>query len=94
MFLIDDVLLRTLGISIPGWDLVWLFELIRDFAYKEMYNPEEVKDRIKENRMLYEFEEITKEEYEKTNGELMHKLKLAERVEEMDLDVRTDILGS
>ncbi|MFH1774934.1 MAG: gas vesicle protein GvpG [Methanobacteriota archaeon] len=94
MFLIDDVFLRALGISIPGLDLIWLMELLRDFAYKEMYNPEKIKDQIKENRMLYEFGEITEEEYERTNAELMQKLKLAERGEEMNLRVRTDILNT
>jgi len=94
MFIIDDVFLRALGISIPGYDMIWLFEQIRDFAYKERYNPEKIKDQIKENRMLYEFGEITKEEYERTNADLIQKLKLAERGEEMNLRVRTDILNT
>lgn len=93
VFLLDDLALRTLGVSIPGYDMIWLFEQLRDIAYKELYNPEKIKDQIKENRLLYEFGEITQEEYEKTKAELMHKLKLAERGEEMNLKVRTDILG-
>lgn len=93
VFLLDDMALRTLGITIPGYDTIWLFEQLRDIAYRELYNPEKIKDQIKENRMLYEFGEITKEEYERTNADLMQKLKLAERGEEMNLEVRTDILG-
>ncbi len=94
MFLIDDVFLRALGLSIPGWDTVWLMELLRDFAYKEMYNPEEIQDKIKENRMLYESGEITEEEYRKLEEELLSRLKLTKRVEEMNLKVRMDILNA
>jgi len=93
MFILDDLLLRQVGISIPGLDLLWTIEQIRGFAYKELYNPEKIKNKIKENRMLYEFGEITIEEYIKINTELMQQLKLAERGEEMNLSVRTDILG-
>lgn len=94
MFLIDDFFLRALGISTPGLDSIWLMELIRDLAYREMYNPQEIMDKIKENRLLYEFEEITAEEYRRKEEELTHKLTLARRVEEMDLRVRTDILNA
>lgn len=94
MFILDDILLQQLGITVPGLNLFWTFEQVRDFAYREMYNPEKIKNEIKENRLLFEFGEITREEYERTNSELMHKLKLAEHTEEMDLRVRTDILGA
>ncbi len=94
MFLIDDFFLRTLGIPIPGWDAIWLLELLRDLTYKEMYNPEEIKDQIKENRMLYEFGEITEEEYREKDDELLSRLKLAKRAEEMGLEVRMDILSA
>ncbi len=94
MFLIDDFFLRALGIPIPGWDAIWLLELLRDLAYKEMYNPEEIKDQIKENRLLYEFGEITEEEYREKDDELLSRLKLAKRAEEMGLEVRMDILSA
>ncbi len=94
MFLIDDLLLRQLGISIPGLDLIWTLEQIRDFAYREMYNPEKIKNRIKENRLLFELGEMTIDEYEKTNAKLLQELKHAERGAEMNLSVRTDILGA
>ncbi|HIE31112.1 MAG TPA: hypothetical protein EYP67_01850 [Methanosarcinales archaeon] len=94
MFIIDDLLLRQVGISIPGLDLIWIFEQIRDFAYREMYDPEKIRNRIKENRLLYEFEEIDREEYDRTNTELMRQLKLAEMGQEMNLGVRMDILGA
>lgn len=94
MFIIDDILLRQMGISMPGLDLIWTIEQIRDFAHREMYNPEKIKNSIKENRLLFELGEIARDEYEKTNAELLQELKHAELGAEMNLGVRTDILGA
>lgn len=93
MFILDDLLLRALGISMPGLDLIWTVEQIQRFCHREMYNPEKIKNQLKENRLLYEFGERTREEYERTNSELMRKLKLAEKAEGMNLGMRMDILG-
>lgn len=92
-FFVDDVFLRTLGVSIPPFDMLWLMEQIRDHALQEQYNPEKIADQMKENRLLYEFGEINKEEYEKINEELNHQLKIANRVNNMDINKRVDILG-
>jgi len=94
MFILDDMILQQMGISIPGINLIWTLEQIRDFAFRELYNPEKIKSQVKENRLLFEFGERGKEEYEKKNDELMRKLKLAQRAVEMNLSVRTDILGA
>jgi len=93
MFFVDDLLLRSLGISLPGLDLIWTMEQIQKFARKELYNPEKIKNQLKENRLLYEFGELTREDYEKKNSELMRKLKLAQKAEDMNLSMRIDILG-
>ncbi|MCO5380947.1 MAG: hypothetical protein NHB15_01450 [Methanosarcina barkeri] len=93
MFLLDDILLKMLGISIPGLDLISNIEIIRDFAYRELYNLDKIKNKIKENQMLYEFDELSTEEYEEKRTELMKQLKFAERVLETNLNVRTDILS-
>ena len=68
-------------------------EQIQKFARKELYNPEKIKNQLKENRLLYEFGELTREDYEKKNSELMRKLKLAQKAEDMNLSMRIDILG-
>ncbi|MDD3089855.1 MAG: hypothetical protein PHN90_09200 [Methanothrix sp.] len=91
MFLIDDILLRSLGFSIPGLDMFWLFEQILYFTRKEMYD--QIKDRLKENRMLYELGEISNDDYMRTNARLVRQLRLAEKARDMNLGVRTDILG-
>lgn len=84
-FFVDDIFLRMMGISIPPFDMIWLVEQIRDYAYGEMYDVDEINSQLKENRLLYEFGEITEEEYEKKNGELNHKLKIANRVNNMNM---------
>jgi len=94
VFILDDMILRQFGISLPGLDLLWTIEQIRDFAYRELYNPEKVKNNIKENRLLFELGELNRDEYEKANTQLLQELKFAERGTEMDLNVRTDILGA
>jgi hypothetical protein len=93
MFLLEDLVLRALGITMPALDLIWTLEQIYMYAYREMYNPEKIKNQIKENRMLYEFGELERKEYERRNSELMRRLRLAERAAEMDLGQRVDILG-
>jgi hypothetical protein len=94
MFILDDIMLRELGIEIPGLSLLWTIEQLREFAIKELYNPEKIRSQIKENRLLYEIGEVSLEEYERTNVSLLHKLQLAQRSEEMNIHVRSDILGT
>ena len=92
-FFVDDAVLRMLGLSIPPFDMIWVVEQLRDRVLQEQYNSEKISDQIKENRLLYEFGEIDKEEYEKNNKELNHQLKIANRVNNMNLNQRVDILG-
>ncbi len=93
MFFIDDLLLRSLGISLPGLDMIWTLEQIQSYAYRGLYNPEKIKNQIKETRLLYEFGEIGRQEYERKNAELMHKLELAQKVNDMNLGMKMDLLG-
>jgi hypothetical protein len=93
MFIIDDILLRSIGISVPGLDMIWTLEQIQKYALKGYYNPEKIRDQIKETRLLYEFGEIDRQEYEQMNTKLLHKLDVAQKVLEMDLGSRVDILG-
>jgi hypothetical protein len=93
MFFIDDMLLRTLGINLPGLDMIWTIEQIQKFALKGLYNPEKIKNQIKETRLLYEFGELNREQYEKKNADLMNKLDMAQKIEEMSLNSKVDILG-
>jgi hypothetical protein len=93
MFFIDDLVLRTLGINLPGLDMIWTLEQIHKFALKGYFNPEKIKNQIKETRLLYEFGELDRQEYERKNRELLHKLDMAQKVLEMDLGTKMNILG-
>jgi hypothetical protein len=96
VFLIDDILLRTLGISIPPFDMIWLMETLEDYA-KGMQQEELgkwVTDSLKENRLLYEIGEITRQEYEKKNYELNQKLKNIEKAEHINLEQRVNLLDN
>lgn len=81
MFVIDDLLLRSVGISVPGLDLIWTLEQIRGYAQRELYNPERIRNQIKEIRLLYEFGEMSREEYMERTEQLMLRLRMAEEMQ-------------
>ncbi len=80
MFLIDDLLLRTVGITLKPFDMIWMLELLRNFALQEKYNLQKIGSQIKENRLLFEIGEITKKEYEEKNELLLEERKRAEEI--------------
>jgi 2-methylisocitrate lyase-like PEP mutase family enzyme len=84
-----------LGISIPPFDMIWLMETILDHVedINEKESHEKITNKIKENRLLYELGEITKEEYEKRNRELGNKLQMNNRINRTNLNKRINILG-
>lgn len=94
-FFIDDAFLRMLGISIPPFDLIWLMETISNYVEDVIgeETQQRVNNKIKENRLLYELGEITKEEYERMNGELNHQRKMNNQTNRMNLRQRINILG-
>jgi 2-methylisocitrate lyase-like PEP mutase family enzyme len=87
MFLIDDIFLQALGISIPPFDTLWLLETIKNYVEDARYEEiqRRINDKIKENRLLYELGEITKEEYENKNGELNQQQKISNLNNRKDL---------
>ncbi len=80
MFIIDDILLRTLGLSIQPFDMIWYLELMRDYAFKEKYNIKDINNQIKENRLLFEIGEISEEEYNKKHESLLERLENAKQI--------------
>jgi len=94
-FFIDDIFMRMLGFSIPPFDMIWLMETIRDYVenVRQEETQQKINNKIKENRLLYELGEITKEEYERRTGELNHKLRMNNRINRTNLNQRINILG-
>ncbi len=83
MFILDDIALRSLGISLPiPFDTLAVLETVQDFALKELYNPEKINNRLKEVSLLLADGKITKEEFEREKKELILKLGIAEKVRE------------
>jgi len=84
-----------IGISLPPFDMIWILETIRDYvedAWQED-TQQKLNNKIKENRLLYELGEISKEEYEKRNYELNHQMKINNRINRINLNQRLNILG-
>ena len=96
VFIIDDMFLRMLGISIPPFDMIWIMKLLHDHASQTMTeeNLEKVNNSIKENRLLYELGEITGEEYEAAVEKLNNQRKIVNQENRTDLCYRINILGS
>ena len=94
-FLIDDLLLRTLGISIPPFDMLWLIETITDYVenVRQEESQQKTNRKIKENRLLYELGEIPKEEYERRSRELNQQLKISKLKNNTNLNKRISLLG-
>lgn len=91
MFLIDDLLLRGVGISLKPFDMIWMLELMRDYALKEKYNLKAINNQIKENQLLFELGEISKEEHQEKHQLLMEELEKAKEINEnlsRDMQVR------
>jgi hypothetical protein len=92
---IDDIFLRMLGFSIPPFDMIWLMETISDYAdeRKAKENQQKINNKIRENRLLYELGEITKEEYDLRNRELNHQRLMNKRINRTRLSQRISLLS-
>ncbi len=80
MFIIDDVLLKIVGISLKPFDMIWMMELLRNYALKEKYSLKEVNGQLKENRLLFEIGELSEKEYQEKNELLLERRKEAEEI--------------
>lgn len=84
-FIIDD-LIDTSGLLVVGQNWSQFFNRIHDAVKKEMFDLDKINNKIKTNRMLYEYGEIIQEEYEKTNTRLMEERKMALKARGMDVE--------
>ena len=94
-FFVDDLFLEMLGLSVPPFDMIWLMETIMDYAddgrVKE--NQQRINSGLKENRLLFELGEISKEEYEKRGSTLCHQRLMNKRIFTMHPNQRMNLLG-
>ncbi|MFH1048296.1 MAG: gas vesicle protein GvpG [Patescibacteria group bacterium] len=61
MFIIDDF-------------LIWMAEKLRDMAYQEITDESKLKEELLKLRTLYELDEISEEEYQKREDEILRRL--------------------
>ena len=71
MLIIDDLL----GLPVKGF--FGIFKKIHDMAVDEFYNEEKIQEQILTLQLLYDAEQIGKEEYEKKEAELLERLTAA-----------------
>ncbi len=94
-FFVDDLFLEMIGLSFPPFDMIWLMETIMDYAdegrFKE--NQKRINDGLRENRLLFELGEITKEEYETRDKTLCHQRLMNKRLFTVGPSQRMNILG-
>lgn len=87
MLIIDD-LLKSLKVLVKPFDVIWIMQLLRDYALKEKYNIKQIKNQIKENRLLFEIGEITEKDYKEKHKLLLEELETAKEVlEKLSKDV-------
>ena len=94
VFFIDDILLRTIGISIPPFDMIWLIETLEEYARETLQEDTRkiTLKNLKENRLLYELGEITLEEYESKNEKINQRMKDIKKANQMNLKQRVSLL--
>lgn len=73
MFLLDDLLVRP---------FMSVLSVLQTMAIEELYDVESIQDEIKENRLLFEIGDRSREEYDRRRGELQQQLELAEQARE------------
>lgn len=68
MFLIDDILL------LPLKSVIWLGKKINEVAEKELTDEGPIKEKLMELQLRFELDEISEEEYNRQEQELLARL--------------------
>lgn len=83
MLLVDDFLIK------PFFSIL---DILHSMALREVYDVASLKEDLKENQLLFELNDRTKEEYEARKQELESELDLAEAVHEQ-ISGRVEVKG-
>jgi len=76
MFIIDDILLSPLK------GIIWLGEKIKEMTEAELTDESKVHEELLELQMRFEMDEITEEEYQKKEEELIQRLEAIRKYKE------------
>ncbi|MFH1691787.1 MAG: gas vesicle protein GvpG [Candidatus Omnitrophota bacterium] len=77
MFLIDDILLSPVKL------IVWLGEKIDDIAEKEFSDEGLIKEKLMQLQLRFEMDEISEEEYDRQEKELLERLESIRKAKEI-----------
>lgn len=72
-FVVDDLLVRP---------FMGLMNILHDMAIRELYDLEDIRNRLKETQLLYELGELEQEEYDRQREALNEELEEAEAAHE------------
>ena len=77
-FLIDDILL------FPVKGVKWIAEEVQKFAEEEMTDEGKIQEELMELQLRLEMEEISEEEYQKKEAEIMKRLNAIRKYKEKE----------
>jgi hypothetical protein len=75
MFLVDDIL-----VGLPAKGLISVFTKIYEMAQMELTDEARIKEELLQLQTLYEVDEISDEEYQEKEAELLERLMTVESV--------------
>mgnify|MGYP001583439579 CR=1 FL=1 len=78
MFLIDDILLAPLN------GVIWLGKKINEVAEKEFSDEGLIKEKLMQAQLRFEMDEISEEEYNKQEAELLARLDAIRKAKEKE----------
>lgn len=76
MFLIDDILLAPLN------GIIWLGKKINEVAEKEFSDEGLIKEKLMQSQLRFEMDEISEDEYNKQEKELLERLEVIRKAKE------------
>jgi len=72
----------TAPLAGPFKGVLWIVETLAAHAEQELYNPDNIQKELMKLEQQYELGEITIEEFESTESELLQRLNQARRMKE------------
>lgn len=79
MFIIDDILLAPLK------GVIWIGEKINEVSEKEFSDEGLIKEKLMELQLRFELDEISEEEYNKQEKELLERLDAIRKAKEEEV---------
>lgn len=79
MFLLDDILLAPLK------GVIWLGKKVNDVGERELYDEGGIKDELMKLQLQFELDEISEQEYDRREEELLARLDAIAKSKEKEI---------